>query len=145
MNKKDDKILNELKKNSRLTTSQISKKTNIPITTVHNRILKLKDDVINKFTVEINYEKLGLPLLAYVLVSAFNILRSGKGISQEEIAKKIKKYDLVDSVEIITGDFDLLVKIRASSMESLNSTITQYIRHVEGVDKTKTMMVMKEI
>ncbi len=48
MNKKDDNILNELKKNSRLTTSQIAKKTNIPITTVHNRILKLKDDVIKK-------------------------------------------------------------------------------------------------
>ena len=39
----------------------------------------------------------------------------------------------------------MLVKLRVESMNSLNKIITEHIRQVEGVDKTKTLMVMKEV
>ena len=49
MDEKDEKILKLLKENSKLTTQQISKKTLIPITTIHNRIKKLeKEGIIKK-------------------------------------------------------------------------------------------------
>ena len=51
MDKKDKTILELLNENSKLTTSQISKKTIIPITTVHNRIKKLeKEGIITGYT-----------------------------------------------------------------------------------------------
>ena len=43
---KDKKIIEILKENSRLSTQQISKKTLIPITTVHHRIKKLEKEKI---------------------------------------------------------------------------------------------------
>ena len=58
INEKDRKILDVLKKNAKLTTSQISKKTNIPITTVHNRIKKLEQqEIIKGYTIVLNQEK----------------------------------------------------------------------------------------
>ena len=42
---KDRKILDLLENNSKLTTNQLSKKTAIPITTIHNRIKKLEKDL----------------------------------------------------------------------------------------------------
>ena len=36
------KILEVLRENSKLSTQQIAKKTGLPVTTVHNRIKKLK-------------------------------------------------------------------------------------------------------
>ncbi len=146
MHNKNIKILDLLKRNSKLTTSQISKKTGIPITTVHNRIKKMeKEGIIKHYTLDLDYNKLNLPLQAHVLVTAFNTTPNGKKVDQEIIAKQIKKHEHIERVQIITGGYDLLVTIRASSMKELNELITKFIRQVDGVDKTTTMMVMDEV
>ena len=52
---KDRKILDLLKENSKLSTSKISKKLNLPITTVFHRMKKLeKNGVIKKYTIDID-------------------------------------------------------------------------------------------
>ena len=144
MDKKDKKILDLLELDSGLTTSKISKKTNIPITTVHNRIQKMKKEgVIKNFTVNINYEKIGKPLTAYILV-AVNQNLSGD-ISQQDIGKKIQMYDDVQNVDIVTGTTDLLIKVRIKSMRELSNLITNSFRKIKGVDKTQTMMVLESL
>jgi len=144
MDKKDNKILDLLELDSGLTTSKISKKTNIPITTVHNRIQKMKKEgVIKNFTVNINYEKIGKPLTAYILV-AVNQNLSGD-ISQQDIGKKIQMYDDVQNVDIVTGTTDLLIKVRIKSMRELSNLITNSFRKIKGVDKTQTMMVLESL
>ena len=68
---KDHQILDILKDHADYTTRQIAKKTLLPITTIHNRIKKLKaEGIIKKFTVKLNYEKLDQNFRAYVLISA---------------------------------------------------------------------------
>lgn len=42
------------------------------------------------------------------------------------------------------GKTDLLIQIRAPSMADLNNFILERLRTIEGVDKTETMVVMKE-
>ena len=61
MNEKDEKIIELLRKNSRLSITDISKILGIPDTTVHYRMKKI-NDIIKKYTVVLNYEKLGLNL-----------------------------------------------------------------------------------
>jgi Lrp/AsnC family transcriptional regulator, leucine-responsive regulatory protein len=146
LDEKDLVILKILKENSKLTSSQISKETRIPITTIHNRIKKLENSsIIKKYTVKINYEKIGKPLKAYILVTANQHPLNNKKISQEEIGKKIKMVEDVDYVDIITGVSDLIVQIRASTMKELNNFITEKLRNVEGVERTQTLMVLKEM
>ena len=48
LDKSDIKIIEILKENSKLSTQQISKKTAIPITTVHYRIKKLEKEGLKK-------------------------------------------------------------------------------------------------
>ena len=67
MDKKDAKILKVLKENAKLSTQQISKKTLIPITTVHHRIKKMeKEGVINGYTTIVDNKKIGKNIAAYV-------------------------------------------------------------------------------
>jgi len=67
---KDLKILELLKLNARFTTKQISKKTLLPITTVHNRIKKLENlGVIKNYSVVIDHKKLGKSISAYILMN----------------------------------------------------------------------------
>jgi len=86
LDKKDLKILEILKENSKLTTSQIYKKTNIPITTVHNRIKKLENlGIIRSYTLKLDYNKLGKPITGFILVTINYILPDGTKIKQEHV------------------------------------------------------------
>jgi DNA-binding Lrp family transcriptional regulator len=142
LDEKDHKILEILKTNSNWGTNQISKKTKIPITTVHNRIKKLKDlEIIKNFTININHEKLGKSIKAHILITA----NQNKSHPQEQIAKKISKIKDVISVDIVTGTTDILATIKTNSINTLNEIVTHKIRNIEGVDKTQTIIVLKEI
>lgn len=146
LDEKDLQILEQLKANAKLTTSQISKKTNTPITTVHNRIKKLeKEKIIKSYTLSLDFEKLGKPLSSYILITINQNLHPGKKISQEEVGKRIKSFDDVETVDIVTGATDILIKVRSRTMSDLNDFITHKLRNIEGIDKTQTMMVLKEL
>ena len=142
LDKKDLKIIEILKQNSKQTTSQISKKFNIPITTVHNRIKKLeKLGIIKNYTVVLDYKKLDKGILSYVLVSVMYTLPNGKKVSQEEIAKNLKNLG-AEEVSIVTGGTDIIVKVRVKDVEELNDFIIKRLRDIEGVDKTQTLIVL---
>ena len=138
---KDKILIEELTQNSKQTTSELAKRTRIPITTVHNRIKKLEQEgIITGYSVDLDYEKLGLPLEAVILVS---VAYHNKQLNQEDVAKEIKKLG-AHEVLIITGEEDLLVRVRAKNVSSLNTFVTHKLRSVSGVDKTKTLLVLSK-
>lgn len=143
MDEKDERILEILKENSSLSTQQISKRTSIPITTVHNRIKKLKKDgVIEKYTVVLNHKKIGKAISSYI--SVIVDYRYTKQ-SQHEMAKKLKSKDFVEEVSIVTGSTDMIVKIRVKDIDELNHFVIKYLRMLEGVERTETLVILDEI
>ena len=143
IDEKDKAIIELLTQNAELTTSQISKKTRIPITTVHNRIKRMKKKgIIKNFTVNLDYEKLGKPLTSYILLT---VTYTSSKVTQQAIGKKIRTIEGVESVSIVTGTTDMLLKVRIASMKDLSTLITKGLRQIEGVDKTQTLVVMEEV
>ena len=142
---KDTKIIEELVKDSRQTTSQLSKKLKIPITTIHNRIKKLAETgVIINYTVNLNHALLGRTIPAYIWIS-INYTVPGKKINQTETARQIKKIDGVYEVYMLTGGSDILVKALVKDITELNNLVTEKLRNVPGVDKTQTSIILKEV
>jgi DNA-binding Lrp family transcriptional regulator len=143
MDEKDEKILKLLKDNSKLTSQQISKKTLIPITTVHNRIKNLrKKEIIKKYSIVVDNKKLGRVISAYVHISVD--YRSGKQ-SQIAMAKKLCSKEGVEEVSIVTGDYDMMVKVRVRDMDELNNFVVEYLRMMEGVERTQTSVILYEM
>lgn len=142
---KDRKIVAELVQDSRQTTSKLSKKLNIPITTVHNRIKKLiNNGVIINYTLNLDHNLLGRPVPAYIGVTInYNI--PGKKINQVEVARQIKQLEAVYEVFIMTGGSDILVKVLAKDIPDLNEFVTERLRNIPGVDKTQTAIILKEL
>jgi len=146
LDSKDLKILQILKENSNLTTSKISKKTAIPITTVHNRIKKLeKFEVIKNYTIVLDNKKIGRPLGAYILITVDYKILKEKGISQYNVAEKIKKFDFVEDVSMITGQSDIIAKIRVKDIDEASNFVTKELRNIDGIEKTQTLMILTEI
>ncbi len=146
LDNKDLRILEELSNNSKLTTNKLSKKLNLPITTIHNRIKKLeKTKVIEGYTLKLNHKKLNKAISAYILTTLNYTLPTGTKISQDELAKKIKRFEEVEEVNITAGVTDLLIKVRVSTVEALNDFVIKRLRSIDGIDKTQTMICMKQV
>jgi DNA-binding Lrp family transcriptional regulator len=137
---KDLQILEMLRANSRLSEQKIAKKTGIPMTTVHNRAKKMREQgIIEGYTVRLNHAKLGKPLTAYVLLRAVN------QADQNELLEYISKIPQVCEVAMVTGDFDLMLKARISDMEELNKIVVANLRKHKGIGESITMISYRTV
>lgn len=135
VDEKDLAILRELKFDSRRSTNQIANALGIPRATVHERIKKMSQKgVIRGFTVISDYSQLGLPVTAFILVSFLPT----SSVSQRDLANRIAKLGGVFGVHLISGEYDIMVKVRGHSMESIGSLVIDDIRGMDGVGGTLT-------
>jgi Lrp/AsnC family leucine-responsive transcriptional regulator len=143
LDEKDYKIIELLKDHGDYTTRQIAKKTLLPITTVHNRIKKLKKDgVIRKFTIEPDYEKLEKNFVAYILVSANISVLKEKKKTQYDLVNELKKFYFVEQADIVSGGTDLVVIVRVKDVEEFDRCLLTKLQLVEGIDKTQSLIVI---
>ena len=145
IDKKDQKIIEILKENSDYTTRQIAKKTLLPVTTIHNRIKKLKQDgIIKKFTIQLNHKKINKGFSAIILVSVdYKALRELKK-DQHKLAKEISYLTEVETVDIVTGGTDIVVKVRVKDVEEYDSFLLNKLQNILGIDKTQSLIVIHE-
>ena len=96
LDKKDLKILDVLYANSDWPVRKVAKFTQLPITTVHNRIIKLKKTgVIQKYTIVPDYKKLDKSFVAYILISAdLKYLKKQNGI------RKIRLFLIISNIKV---------------------------------------------
>ncbi len=135
MDEKDFAILEKLMENARKPVKEIAKEVKLPRTTVAERIKKLVNKgIIRKFTTILNYEKIGMPITAFILVSFI----PNPDISQRELAREISKIENVREVYIIAGEWDLLLKVRGKDMEEIGKLVLDKLRGMKGVGKTIT-------
>jgi DNA-binding Lrp family transcriptional regulator len=142
---KDWLLIQELLLDSTQTVGRLARRVGFPPTTVHNRLKRLRETgVIRNYTVRLDYKKLGRPIAAEIGVS-IDYGQSEHKIRQVDVAEKIKKIAGVEQVSIMTGGIDILARVRAKDIDELNEIVTEKLRSIDGVDKTQTMIVLKEI
>lgn len=135
MDEKDSAILKELMEDSRKTTKAIAKELDIPRATVHDRIVKMEQrKVIRKYTAVPDYGQLGLGVTAFVLVQFESI----EGISQRDTAEEIAELSGIFEVHMISGEYDMLLKVRGASMEEIGKLVIDKLRDIDGVARTLT-------
>ncbi|MCL2172640.1 MAG: Lrp/AsnC family transcriptional regulator [Nitrososphaerota archaeon] len=144
---KDLAILVLIQENSKLTANQIAKKTNTPITTVFAKIKRMEDlGIIKQYRAIIAPEKLNLTTAAFILAAvSYGNKPDETLITQRGVAEEIAKFFEVQEVHIITGDWDLLIKIRAESVNTIGNFVVDKLRRVNGLQKTLTCMIFETI
>lgn len=132
---KDRELIEVLKENSRLKTKAISNQVKMPRTTVHHRIKRLEEEkIIKKYTIVPDYSQIGSPVTAFILVSFLPTTDA----KQREVAEKISRLKGVYEVHLISGEWDMLLKVRSSSMEKIGELVIDDLREIKGVGKTVT-------
>ncbi len=127
------KIIEILKQDSRLPIKEISKRTKIRPSTVHQRIKNLlKDGVIEKFTIKANNKKIDQNFIVLMLV---------KGTTTEYLDSKIIHDDHVKEIFGITGEYDMLLKLKFKDVEEFNDFVLKFRKEKKEIQSTMTMIV----
>ncbi len=135
MEEKDELIIKKLRLDSSRPVSELASDLQLPRTTVQERIKKLLHaGIIKRFTLQLDYSKVGKPVTAFILVSFL----AGSGVSQREAAEKIAEIEDVFEVHVISGDWDIIAKARGESIQSIGELVLDKIRNVKGVERTLT-------
>ncbi len=143
IDEKDRAILDILKEHGDYTTRQIAKKTLLPITTIHNRIRKLKrEGVIRRFTIDIEPKSIDKNLTIYVLISVDLQFLKHKKRTQYDVAKELRKFYFVERADIVSGGTDLLAIVRVKDVEEYDKVLLGKIQLIEGISNTQSLMVI---
>jgi DNA-binding Lrp family transcriptional regulator len=145
LDEKDLAILALIQGDCKLTAKEIAKKINSPITTVFAKIKRMEElGIIKKYRAILDAEKLGSGTTAFILASVSYGTKSNTAqISQRDIAKEIAKFSEVQEVHIITGDWDLLIKLKAKNVDVIGKFVIDKLRLIKGIEKTLTCMVFE--
>lgn len=135
IDKLDDKILNVLIDNSRLSYRQIAKKLKTSVATIMNHVKKLEEkEVIKRYTTDLDYYKLGFDIK--VLIQ----LRISKG-KLFEVERKISKHKSVFAVYDVTGDFDAIILARFKTRLALDKFLKE-IQTYDFIQRTHTSFIL---
>jgi len=135
IDKKDFAIIDVLKENSRLSIRDIAKSTKLRPSTVHQRILKLKEkNIIEKFTLKLNNKAVGEGFIVFMLIKT----------KPSAILDKIVNNKHVREFFGITGEYDLLLKLKFKDVEEFNDFIIRF-RKEPLIQTTLTMVVTADV
>lgn len=138
----DEQIVSYLMDNGRERVTDIADSLNLNRVTVAQRMEKLvKEGIIRKFTLKLNYEYMGLDVLAFVFIS----FKKTGDTTQEELAQVISRFAGVEEVHIIAGEFDIIAKVRARNLRELGEKVVNKIRGFSGVETTFSHIVFQTI
>jgi len=143
LDKKDVEILKFIQKDCKKSTKEIARKIGSPITTVYAKVKRMEDlGVIKSYKAVLDSKKLGKGTTAFIFVS-FGYRTPGieKPLDQREIAKRISKFPEVLEAHVITGDWDILIKVKAKDVDEVGKFVIDKLRKIEGVEKTLSCMV----
>ncbi|MGQ9530569.1 MAG: Lrp/AsnC family transcriptional regulator [Candidatus Bathycorpusculaceae bacterium] len=141
LDEKDLAILMWLQKNCRMTAREIAKKIDSPITTVFAKIRRMeKQKIIREYKAIVDAKKLNFGATAFILAS-FSYRNGESPLSQRVIAAQIAKFPEVQEVHIISGDWDILIKVKERDIDAVGKFVVDKLRTVKGIEKTLTCMV----
>ena len=131
----DMKIIRALQTDARKPVVQIAKEVDASEATVRRRIEKLqKDGIIERFTVVLNYHKLGRVIKAFIGLRV-------EPAKLKTIAEHLAKQPDTQVVYRTSGDTDIVTEVILEKMEDLNAFLEEELK-LEGILGTIVTIVI---
>jgi Lrp/AsnC family leucine-responsive transcriptional regulator len=121
------RILHELQENGRISYSELGRRVGLTPPTVAERVRRMEEaGIIRGYRVELDLEKIGLPLTALVRVTH-------RGVNCLELGRIVAEYPEVLECHRITGAESYIMKVALRSVEHLQGLIDRLMEYGETV------------
>jgi DNA-binding Lrp family transcriptional regulator len=139
----DRKLLRLLQEDGRRSFRALAEVVGLRAPSVHARVQRLeKEGYIRGYHADVDPEKVGRGLTAFVTI-ALEGGRRGETPRMEAIAEQLRRDTDVVEVHAITGEDDLLLKVRTNDIRGLERLLIRVLDPLEGVRGTTTNIVVR--
>ena len=120
---------------------ELAKKLREPSTTIHYNIKQMesKREIIG-YKAVFDYNKIDEGFCSYVLVN----LSSEEYANPERIGKELLSFPQIESIDIITGGWEMLIKVRTKDVDEFY----QFVKNVlskKGIARTTSLVSLKQL
>jgi DNA-binding Lrp family transcriptional regulator len=121
--------------------ARLAQKLKEPATTIQYNIKKMEQDGwVTRYKAVFDYGKIGQGFCAFLLLN----LSADEYGDPEQVGRELARHAEIESVDVCTGDCELILKVRAKDQD----TFYQFLRTVisrRGVVRTKPMVSLKQV
>ena len=142
MNKLEKKVLSLLKEDARYSAEQLAVMLGEDTQSVENTVKTLeKKGIIVKYSAIVDTEKTGEDYVdALIEVKCTPQARSGF----DAIAKEIYDFPEVKSVYLMSGTYDLCIKLESKTVRDVSLFVSERLSTIDCVTGTATHFIMKQ-
>ncbi|MEV5571888.1 Lrp/AsnC family transcriptional regulator [Spirillospora sp. NPDC052269] len=118
----DWRILTELQQDARMSFSELGRRVSLTAPAAAERVRRLTErGVLEGFSARINLERVGLPILAFVMIRF-------PGSDHREYLHRLDGVDEIIECHHVTGDDRFIAKVAARSMRHLEEVVAGLAR-----------------
>jgi len=134
----DEKILEVLQENARVSISELSKRINLSLSAVSERLKKLEaSGIIKQYTAILDPVAMDKELSAYMMI---NVDNSG---SITELIKLIGQSEEILEAYFVAGDCDYILRIATKNTATLAELVNK-VKAVKSVKRTETTILLNK-
>lgn len=142
MDAKDRMILGILQEDSTLSVKEISERIGLTFTPTYERIKQLeKQNIVEKYVALLNREKLGLNIVMYCNIR----LKEQSKKTLEAFEDYIMKFDEVQEICSLSGEYDYMLKIVAKDVNSYNDFTVNVLSNTPNISQYHSSIVLNEV
>jgi DNA-binding Lrp family transcriptional regulator len=121
--------------------SRIARKINEPSATLHYNIKKLENEgAIKTYKAVFDYKKIEEGFCTYLFIK----LTAKAGADPDKIIGELARYEEVDSADILSGEWDIVLKVRTKDQDKYYDVLKSILRR-EGVEKSTSVTTLKQV
>lgn len=142
ISKLDKKILNALQVNARLPNNQLADEVGLSPSSALRRVKQLEDTgIIQHYVTLLDAKQLGFQLHVFLEV----VLDKQTKNAVEHFASEIVKYPEVLECHLVLGDYDYLVRLVTTDLDSYQRFLLNHLTQIRGVSNVKSRVMLKEV
>lgn len=136
----DLRLLLLLADDARISQRSLARELGMSPPAVADRLARLhRQGVITGYGVRLDWSALGYPTIVYLTVTAV------QGYEQGTIMARLAAIPEVDEVMLVTGNFDMLVRVRVRDHTHLRDLLINSVWQIEGIQRTETSLTIAEM
>lgn len=131
----DRRIIALLRKDGRMSFTDLGKATGLSTSAVHQRVRRLEErGVITGYTVHVDATAVGLPLTAFISVVPID------PAAPDDIPDRLRHIDAIEACHSVAGDMNYVLKVRVAAPHDLENLLSE-IRAAANVSSRTTVVL----
>jgi len=136
----DIKILQQLMVQGRITWSELASLLQLSAPATADRVRRLEEKgIIQSYAALVNPELIGCSITAFIAVTL------DRPAHQQGFLDLVNQLPEIQECHHVTGDDDYLLKVRCASTRSLEALISNQIKGLPGILRTRTTLALSTV